>query len=230
MGQLTRAFGRRFVFLSKLVQGVKEMRISLVVLFAVNFVVFGFTFSSATVNPDPDEIGIYFDLNADTVCSTVAPHIPFSAYIIITNPSTAEIWAIEFSLCVEIAGGSESMLFRLGEFWSAGFFDFPMEPDWCLDGRAIGFSEPIPQVGDNAVLVRLQYLLLSNIGVEFFLGPHPVETIEDGLPAYGDGDGGVVPLNVSSGDPGLPVAAVNGPCDVVPVVTKSFSGLKCLYR
>ena len=206
------------------------MRNSLVALFVANFVVFGFSFSTATVNPDPDEIGIYFDLNADTVCTTVAPYTPFFANIIITNPSATEIWAIEFSLCAEFEGGNEYMLVGLGEFWSAGFIDLPVEIDWCLDGRVIGFTEPLPQVGENVVLVRLQYMLLSDVGVEFFLGPHPVETIEDGLPAYGDGNGGVVPLNVSSGDPGLPVAAVNGQCNVVPVETKSFSGLKCLYR
>ena len=200
----------------------------------IGFLVVSVTFihtgpATGTVNPHPDEIGLYFDTNADTVCNTVAPYIPFIAYLIITNPSADEVWGIEFSLCTEIPGGHEGALFKLGEVWSAGFFDFGMF-DWCLDGRAVGFNEPVPQVGENVVLVQLQYMLLANISIEFFLGPHPVEYIEDGLPAYLDGNGVVLPLHVSSGYPGLPVAAVNGQCSVVPVETKTFSGLKCLYR
>jgi len=210
--------------------GGKEMRRSIVILFVANFVVFGFTFSSATVNPDPDEIGVYFDLNADTVCTTVGPNIPFFANLIITNPSASEVWGIEFSLCPQISGGGENLLFQLGEIWSAGFIDQPVETDWCLDGKAIGFYEQVPQVGENVVLVRIQYMLLADIAVEFYIGPNPDETIEDGLPAYVGANGVVVPLNVSSGDPGLPVAAVNGQCNVVPVETRTFSGVKCLYR
>ena len=206
------------------------MRNSAVILLTVFFVVIGGTPSNATVNPDPDEIGIYFDTNADSVCMTVAPSIPFSAYLIITNPSSAEVWAIEFSMCTEFIGGDESLLFRLSEIWSAGFIELPVVMDWCLDGRAIGFYEPVPQVGDNVVLVQLQYMLLADMAVKFYIRPHPVETIEDGLPAYEDEGGVVLTLGVSSGDPNLPVAAVNGECDVIPVESKTFSGLKCLYR
>lgn len=206
------------------------MRNSVLVLLTAIFVLACGIPSSATVNPDPDEIGLYFDINADTVCRSVAPNVPFYAYLIITNPSSAEVRGIEFSMCTEITGGSESQLFKLSEVWSSGFIDPAVVYDWCLDGRAIGFFDPVPQTGANVVLVRLQYMILVDMGVKFYLGPHPVETIADGLPAYlGLGDA-VVPLRVSSSTPGLPVAAVNGDCDVVSVESRTFSGLKCLYR
>jgi len=202
-----------------------------VVVFGIAFLVFlAGTPAFSTLNPDPDEIGIYFDTSADAVCITAVPSVPFSAYLIITNPSSDEVWAIEFSMCTEIVGGDESLLFRLSETWSAGFVDLGVVYDWCLDGRVIGFYEPVPWVGENVVLVQLQYMLLANMDVEFYLGPYPVETIEDGLPAYADANNVVVPLRISSGGPGLPVAAVNGQCNVVSVESKSFSGLKCLYR
>ena len=202
-----------------------------IVVYGVAFLVFlAGTPGYSTLNPDPDEIGIYFDTGADAVCLTTAPNVPFFAYLIITKPSADEIWAIEFSMCTEIIGGDENLLFRLSEIWSAGFVDHGVVFDWCLDGRVIGFYEPVPWVGDNVILVQLQYMLLADIGVEFFLGPYPVETIEDGLPAYADENEVVVPLRISSGDPSLPVAAVNGQCNVVSVETKTFSGLKCLYR
>jgi hypothetical protein len=206
------------------------MRNVLILLLVVSAFVIHTGSATGTVNPHPDEIGLYFDTNADTACTTVAPNTPFFAYLIITNPSAEEIWGIEFNLCTEIVGGHEGHLFKLSEVWSAGFLDLGVVYDWCLDGRVVGFFEPVPRVGDNVILVQLQYMLLDNISIEFFLGPHPVETIEDGLPAYADGNDVVLPLHVSSGDPNLPVAAVNGQCNVVPVETKTFSGLKCLYR
>ena len=206
------------------------MRNSVLVFLTAVFVLACGAPSSATVNPDPDEIGLYFDINADTVCMNVAPNIPFDAYLIITNPSSAEVWGIEFSMCTEFTGGSESQMFKLSEVWSSGFVDPAVIHDWCLDGRAIGFFDPVPQVGANVVLVRLQYMILVDMGVKFFLRPYPVETIEDGLPAYAGVGGVVLPLGISSGDPGLPVAAVNGDCDVVSVESRTFSGLKCLFR
>ena len=202
----------------------------LVALFAAFFFFCGATLVGATVNPDPDEIGVYFDLSADTVCITGGPTSVVIAYIIITNPSASEVWGIEFSLCTSVAGGDENLFQLVNESWYSSFISLPVETDWCLEGRRIWFNDPVPQVEENVVLVQLLYMRLDDIGVEFYIRPHPVETIENGLPAYMDAAGAYIPLGVSSGDPSLPVAAVAGECNVVSVETKTFSGLKCLYR
>lgn len=206
------------------------MKNSLVVIGVTLFVLTWGIPCLATLNPHPDEIGIYFDTNADAVCTNVAPNIPFFAYLIITNPSAAEIQGIEFNMCVECIGGSENQLFKLSENWSAGFIELGIIYDWCLDGRQIWFFDPVPQMGDNAVIVQLSYMLLADMGVDFYLGPHPFETIEDGLPAYGDAGGVVIPLRISTGGTEWPVARVNGICDVVPAENRAFSEVKCLYR
>lgn len=184
----------------------------------------------ATVDPDPDGIGIYFDTEATSVCATVTPAVPFSVYLVITNPTAAEVWGIEFTMCAEVVGGHQSHLFRLGDTWYTRFIDLGLVYDWCTDGRVVSFLEPAPRVGDQVVLVGVQYMLLADVGVDFFLGPHPAESVADGLPAYLDGNGTVVPLDVSSGDPRLPVAQVGGDCSVVPVATSTFGRLKATYR
>ena len=184
--------------------------------------------SFATVDPDPDQVGIYFDSNADVTCIDVPPSVPFWAYVVITNPSSAEVHGVEFSLCVEYVGGIEGMLFRLTEEWWFDPIIYPVEFNWCSDGIVFGGTPLLPQ-GVNAVVVRLQYLLLAPMGLNFYLGAHPSQSIEDGLPAYLGTGGVVLPLGVSSGDPSLPVASVNG-CNAVTVEGTTFGGMKCLFR
>jgi hypothetical protein len=185
--------------------------------------------AGATVDPDPDGIGLYFDESATTACAVAGVAHPFPAYLVITNPTAEEIWGIEFSMCTETAGGSPSQLFKVVT-WYAGFLDLGIVYDWCVDGRAIQFYEPVPRVGDHVVLAMIQYMILTDMTVSFFLGPHPAESIPDGLPAYLDGNGAVLPLQLSSGNPDLPVAQVNGDCAVVATETTTFGRLKATYR
>ena len=201
------------------------MRFLIVVLVSVVSVIPSF----ATVDPDPDQIGIYFDMNADVSCIDVPASVPFSAHVVITNPSSTEIRDAEFSLCVETIGGSEDMLFKLSEHWWFGFIVGPPEWDMCTDGVYVGGGDPLLPQGVNAVVVSFQYMQLVEMGLNFYLSAAPNQSIEDGLPAYvGTGDV-VIPLGISSGDPGLPVASVNG-CNAVPIEGSTFGGLKCLYR
>ncbi len=49
----------------------------------------------AVTDPDPNMIGIYFDLNANDNCLTIGPSIPFNAYLILTNSTAPTISAYE---------------------------------------------------------------------------------------------------------------------------------------
>ena len=201
------------------------MRFLIVSLLSLVLVVPGL----ATVDPDPNQMGVYFDSNADVTCIDVPANYPFWAHVVITNPSSAEIWSVEFSLCVETIGGGEDMLFKLSEQWSFGYVIGPPESDMCTDGIYQGGGDPLLPQGVNAVVASFLYMQLVEMGINFYLGAVPIQAIEDGLPAYvGTGDA-VIPLGVSSGDPGLPVASVNG-CSAVRVEGSTFGGLKCLFR
>ena len=61
----------------------------------------------------------------------------------------------------------------------------------------------------------------------FYLAATPFTGPDTGQLAYQSG-GQWVPMFVSSGDPGLPVASVNG--TVLDVVPATWAGVKALYR
>lgn len=46
-------------------------------LLALMFFVMGWGTAAATIDPDPDQLGVYFDLEADENCLSVVPACPF---------------------------------------------------------------------------------------------------------------------------------------------------------
>ena len=67
----------------------------------------------AVIDPDPDMLGIYFDLEADNNCITVAANTPFFAYLILTNSTAQAINAYEFGFMNCICAGNETLFFML---------------------------------------------------------------------------------------------------------------------
>lgn len=186
--------------------------------------------SFAVVDPDPDQIGVYFDENADITCIDMAPSTPFWVYVIITRPTSPEIHGVEFSFCPAVEPGYEGMVFRLNAMWAGGGIDItPVIIDLCSDGAIRGFVVPIVPQQDNALVLSLQYMLLAPMTLDFHLGPFPAPTFDNGLPAYKGAGDEIIPLGVSSGDPDLPVASVNG-CNAVPVENANFGEVKALFR
>ena len=184
----------------------------------------------ATVDPDPDQIGVYFDDNADLHCLDVPPSTPFWAHVFITRPTSPEVLAVEFSLCEVVEPGLEGMVFLLSTIWAGGgIIITPVVTDWCNDGVSYGFPVSLVPQQENLLLVSFQYMLLAPMTLEFKLGPHPLPSIADGLPAYLGAGNEIIPLGVSSGDPDLPVASVNG-CNVIPVESRSWGGIKANFR
>lgn len=191
--------------------------------------------AGATVDPDPDQIGIYFDLEAETTCIDAMPNVPFDAYFIITNP-TSEVSAFAFSLCYDLPPGMEGMIFRLSQAWPSGCgIDItPVIIDECEGGIIRGCPAPLPPGPGGVVVMTEQYFLLADMTVEFRLGPtyayDNAGSIVETPPHYAGPDGEIISLGISSGSPDLPVAQVNGECQVVPVENATFGRVKGLYR
>ena len=180
--------------------------------------------AQATVDPDIDQIGVYFDLNADEMCLEVDPYGQFSAYLIITNPSATEIAGISVALCAE--GGA----IQSGHFWYESWLGIDFYSESC-HYMTMSFTEPIPTMGSNVPLVRVDYLFLGEPEVEFYVQPYAGAYYEDGLVEYIDASNNSYPLGISSGDPNLPVAVVNGDCDAVVSATgETLGAVKSLFR
>ena len=189
--------------------------------------------AQATVDSDPDQIGIYFDLNADQTSLDVVgdPYTIFSAYVIITNPAASAVTGIRLSWCSEIVGTTSGFLLGPIEHWYGEYSDSLDQFSWCDDGRQLVFYEPLPFVGSNVPVVRLEYTAyFGEPAMEFYLGPIYPQSNQGGLPAYRDADGVFRPLGISSGDTSLPVAILNGENDVVSTVDSTLDAIKAIYR
>ncbi len=186
----------------------------------------------ATADPDPDGIGVYFDLQADIWQNWIGANIPFNAYVILTNPSGEEILGYEFAYQLLVTPGMENLIFGLGIV----FPDFvPIVPPWPIydifaGEVVIGPFAPAPMPGNPAVvLATWQFMLLTpNIWAEFYLGPTSGDGVTDGRLAY-DSEAGWVSMNNSTGNPEIPVATVNLEAPI-PITETTYGSLKALYR
>ena len=185
------------------------------------------TSAFAVVDPDPDMIGVYFDPTADDNCLMIGANIPFFAYVTLTNPSAPEIWGLEFGYRLTVPAGLEGLIFRLANSVPEFAVDLGNSIDPLFGDYIVGLGTPLP--GTPAVqFVTWQFMILTPMPIEIYLGAAAVESIPDGLPAYEAG-GTILPLGLATGGLGFPVATVNGDCPV-QIEQSSFGSVKSLYR
>jgi hypothetical protein len=187
------------------------------------------TSAFAVIDPDPDMMGIYFDMGADDNCLNIGASIPYFAYLILTNPTPPAITAYELGLDIVVPAGMEGMLFRLASnvAGNPGFFIDKTGP---LGGDyAIGLASPIP-TSPATILHSWQYMLLAVMPVEMFIHSHSVPSIPGEFPIVGTIDEPfLMQVGLSTGGPNIPVATINAEC-VVSVEEASFGSVKAFYR
>jgi len=192
---------------------------NLVVLLLVSLMA---TSAFATIDPDDNMIGVYFDETADLNSAEAAPYVAFNAYIIITNPvsATGTFAGVEYNWRVEPAGP---------------IVNLTLMPDGVSFGSApgdviMGLPAPIPAT-ETITVASLSIILLNTDPTGIFLGPSTVPSLPGGLPVYEDG-GNLISLGVSTGHPdlGLPAAVVNSTEVPVAIEETSFGSLKSLFR
>jgi len=182
----------------------------------------------ATVDPDPNGIGVYFDLDGDVVCTTTsAPFANTVAYLLVTNPDASSgVSGWEAQIWTEGAAPAAPM-------WtlSAGL---DVDPSPAGFQVGIGTISPLPY-GITVLLATWSAFVMSPFDeISFFVTGVPGSVSFPGSPGYavGDNAGDLRPLQVSSGT-GLtaPVAMINSiECSVVANEDMTFSGVKALYR
>jgi hypothetical protein len=172
------------------------------------------TSSFGVVTQCPDQLGIYFDQTADNNCLTVGPSIPFSAYVILVNPTAPSINAFEFGFQNVVPAGMESLIFMLSSTITndgGGYVDVGDHTHLGGD-YIVGLANPIP-AQSALTLVSWQYMLLADFPVEMYLGASSKPSIPGDLPVVQDATNHVLmQVDISSGDPNIPVATVNTVC------------------
>jgi hypothetical protein len=206
----------------------------LVVLFLACVVA---TSAFAVIDPDPNSIGIYFDLNADTNCSDQSVSVPFMAYLILTNTTAPTVSAYEVGYLN--VGPGPGQLFRLSSLIANGDMtglDLGENGDPMMGDHIVGLSSPIP--GNPAtVLHSWNYMLLAQVGMEMYISAASQSSLEGPFPVILNANGNILFNAFHStggpptpdGDPGIPVATVNGDC-VVGTEAVSFGSVKSLFR
>jgi hypothetical protein len=118
----------------------------------VSFLILLTTAASGVSDPRTDVLGLYFDANADLTCrddGLIA--VPFSVYLIYTNPSVDAIRGFEAGF--HVTGD----FILLSAQWPCGII-WVVDPE--LDNLYVACAEPIP-VGVATPLVRFDLMSLA---------------------------------------------------------------------
>lgn len=172
--------------------------------------------ASAQLDPGPDGLGVYFDLEATQVAAEAQAAQTVPAYLVATGLSlSGDVTYWSARLCPQ--GAAEIH----GTCRNSYNYSMNMPGDSCWSATAFAFEPTLPAQGIT-VLADLQITAWwDEEPVLIFIqtGPEYQTTMADQL----------FPLNPSSGDWDLPVAVINGPA---PVSGRSatWGGLKALFR
>lgn len=172
----------------------------------------------AGLDPGPDSMGIYFDVAGNVVCLDAPMFTPLPVYLLLANP-TAPVCSFECR--VRAVGGP---YFALTTTLPPGATDL----DASAEIFVVGGATPFPVGGGPMVLVTWSLMVQSTAPLRFYVsgpnwpGVEPWPTVG----CYGEPRR----AGVSSGDVGLPVAALNAGCGIVPVTVSTFGAIKGLYR
>ena len=191
------------------------------------------TSAFAVIDPDPDMMGIYFDLTADDNCLEAQPaSAPFMAYIVLTNTSAPAINAYELGYELIVPAGMEGMVFRLADSIANGVVSGVNVGDASqvlFGDYIVGLAAPLPAT-EAVVLHSMQYMLLAVIPVEWYIGASSAPSIPGNYPVVQNAEGSILmQVGQSTGGPEFPVATANTGC-VVGVEDASFGSVKSLFR
>jgi len=178
--------------------------------------------AGAVIDPDPDMVGVYFDMNADIYCTTAPVGAPFDAYLMFTNISCpAGLYGWEAN--VEITAGVYVLAWTL----TGSAINASSPPDF-----AVGLASPLPW--QPAIMVLTMTVGVFAPGaIEFMLHPANLSSFTPPLPGYAAGDdpGDLRSCGYSAGpDEGLVCAVINGDCQVVDSEDATWGSVKALYK
>jgi hypothetical protein len=176
----------------------------------------------AVVDEDPDMLGVYFDLTADTAClEDVAPYTTIATYVIMTNPSFDMLYGVEFGYDKTDNLTVLSTDFTVQQVTDVG----------SPGNHIVGFGAP-QECSEATVIATMSVLYLETTGAPASIsltGSNP-SSIDPMLPTVLMAGGELMTLGTST-LPGEASAIINGACeDVVATDSATFGAVKSLYR
>ncbi len=180
------------------------------------------------IDPDPDQFGIYFDLNAtNNFDPSIAAGGSINIYLMVTNPSAPQIMAWECKVVWDQMGG--------------GFFG-----SWAFANNGINVgdvSNPANLLfavgtGANPIVTTPATLLATwsgyyayGTGSTFTIQPYPgTASFDPPAPGYAIDEVNLQPCGVTSGSFDAPCAAFGAAAEPVANQDMSWSNVKSLFR
>ncbi len=161
--------------------------------------------AGAVIDPDPNKIGIYFDLNADQACYDALANTPFQMHIMLTNSTYDEISGFECTYTLTTPTGYEHLVFNLGMNFYGGL---NIGSAGALYGNlVVGYPSP-RQATPAFPLATATMMLLGDFRVEGYMGPAEIPSL-DGDVAVIEIGGALAPVSFSSGSSDQPLCVIN---------------------
>ena len=170
-----------------------------------------------------DNIGMYFDEGATITCDA-RPFGFYNAFVVLTNLTSPSIGGWEAKITM-VGGGQITAV-------------TPRPADGHINAATrqyeyiIGLGEPMFAVGGRCVIADVTLVVADpSVPTYGFIGPVYYDSLENGLPAYLDGqDSGLIkPLLPRIGEVTDPQFIINGDC-AVDNEDASFGAVKALFR
>jgi hypothetical protein len=193
-------------------------------LILLALVVFATT-AFAQIDPDADGMAVYFDMEGMELCKSVeftgGPQF-VNSYLLLTNPSGAQVLAWEARVISDIASLSPG--------------------SWVLNGGLNVGTDPdfIVGMGANPHIVTGNTVLLASRSVMFFMitGEFAIFTVQGvpgsasfpgGTPGYQAILGVMTPAQSPTGSFDAPQSFANASCDIVANEDMTWGSVKSLY-
>jgi len=178
--------------------------------------------SSATIDPDPDSMGFYFDTGAEMPCVDGVENMDtLTIYLILTNPTAQEIfgWEAGYDTVGDIALLSTEINCPSACCMSVG----------GPQNLIIGFGVPLP-TSEALILAEITILYMNEelAPVDFILHGTEPSSLDPAYPTILLAEGVLQSTGISSA--GGSMAQINGGCSVVSVEPLKFEYIKALYR
>lgn len=175
----------------------------------------------AGVDPDPNMMGIYFDLNADVVNLPGAlPFTQIPAYVMVTNPSFEALYGYEFGYAVQGTGMMMTVVLN-----GIGPINVGVGNNYV-----VGLGSPT-NTSEATLLATLNFFYMDTTGgpVSFDLLPSNPSSNDLGLPTLLLANDQLLTVGFSNGT-GLGCATINGSGDIVATEPVTIDAVKSLYR
>ncbi len=183
------------------------------------------TSAFAILDDAENNIGLYFDTEADVVCTTASfiDHVP--AYFILTNPTMTSTRG--FELGMNVVGRTNT---SITVTYPVNATDVGAAGTGGNDFNYIaGYANPM-LTNPVTILATLDIFYLDQVPLDFILGPAAPSSDPNGENVMIMlEDFSLVP-GATSNEPGLPAAQINGNCIVVDNEDASFGAVKALFR